>query len=67
MRPNELTHTEWDPASQQPIDKTSAARIRKVGDAAGQVAPAPTTTASAPVGGAVPPTVGTDETEEVTG
>jgi anaerobic selenocysteine-containing dehydrogenase len=64
---NELTPTEWDPASKQPIYKTSAARIRKVGDAAGQVAPAPTTTASAPVGGAVPPTVGTDETEEVTG
>ncbi|MFJ3086425.1 molybdopterin oxidoreductase family protein [Streptomyces sp. NPDC086838] len=55
---NELTPTEWDPVSKQPLFKTAAARLRRLG-ATGSPAPAPTTTASAPVGGsAVPPTTG---------
>jgi anaerobic selenocysteine-containing dehydrogenase len=54
---NELTITEWDPVSKQPLFKTAACRIEKVGDAAGRVAPAPTTTASRPIAG-VPATAG---------
>ena len=59
---NELTITEWDPVSKQPILKNAAVRIAKIAD--GTVAsPAPTTTASRPVspagrGRRVPPTVG---------
>ncbi|TRW44078.1 molybdopterin oxidoreductase family protein [Georgenia yuyongxinii] len=52
---NELTVTEWDAASKQPLFKTAAARVRKVADGAGP-APAPTTTASAPLAAGVPPT-----------
>lgn len=55
---NELTITEWDPASKQPIFKTAAARIRKVRDGDGTPSAAPTTTASAPVAASVPATVG---------
>ncbi|MFD1829902.1 molybdopterin oxidoreductase family protein [Streptomyces desertarenae] len=55
---NELTITDWDPVSKQPIFKTAAAHLRRV-EAATAPAPAPTTTASAPVAaGAVPPTRG---------
>ena len=46
---NELTITDWDPASKQPIFKTAAARISKVRSGDGP-APAPTNTASAPAG-----------------
>ena len=46
---NELTITEWDAASKQPIFKTAAARISKVRSGDGP-APAPTNTASAPAG-----------------
>ncbi|WP_185981744.1 molybdopterin oxidoreductase family protein [Skermania sp. ID1734] len=54
---NELTITDWDPASKQPIYKTAAARIRLAqhGDSP---APAPTTAASAPVDDSIPPTTG---------
>ncbi|WMY78079.1 nitrate reductase [Citricoccus sp. I39-566] len=45
---NELTLTDWDAVSKQPIFKTAAARIRRLADGQGP-APAPTTTASAPV------------------
>jgi len=45
---NELTITEWDPASKQPLYKVGAVRVTKVADAVGTPAPAPTTTASAP-------------------
>src|SRR5215204_2002985 len=45
---NELTITEWDPASKQPLYKVGAVRVTKVADADGTPAPAPTTTASAP-------------------
>jgi anaerobic selenocysteine-containing dehydrogenase len=68
---NELTPTDWDPVSKQPIFKTAAARLTRIagGDGiggrqsaepAGRVgaAPAPTTAASRPVTAGVPPTRG---------
>ncbi|TWH20351.1 molybdopterin oxidoreductase family protein [Prauserella rugosa] len=55
---NELTVTDWDPASKQPIFKTAAVAVRRVVAGEGTPAPAPTTTASAPVTGGVPPTRG---------
>jgi anaerobic selenocysteine-containing dehydrogenase len=66
---NELTITDWDPASKQPIFKTAAAALRRVGAGDGP-SRAPTTTASAPVSGGVPPTRGgsdalADETFDV--
>jgi anaerobic selenocysteine-containing dehydrogenase len=65
---NELTITDWDPVSKQPIFKVAAARVSKVADANGEASPAPTTTASVPVtdgaGGPTPTeTVGGDEAE----
>ncbi|WP_338774577.1 molybdopterin oxidoreductase family protein [Nocardia vulneris] len=54
---NELTRTELDPASKQPLFKTAAAAIRRIEPGTGP-APAPTTTASKPCGAAVPETVG---------
>jgi anaerobic selenocysteine-containing dehydrogenase len=45
---NELTITEWDPASKQPLYKAGAVRVTKIADAGGTPAPAPTNTASAP-------------------
>ncbi|MEU8349478.1 nitrate reductase [Streptomyces sp. NPDC048845] len=55
---NELTITDWDPVSKQPLFKTAAARLRRV-EAGGGPAPAPTTTASAPAtAGTVPATRG---------
>jgi ferredoxin-nitrate reductase len=67
---NELTITEWDPASKQPLYKIGAVRVTKVADARGTPAPAPTTTASAPTSGvSVPETVGGEvaEVEEIVG
>ncbi|GGY11183.1 molybdopterin oxidoreductase family protein [Streptomyces minutiscleroticus] len=56
---NETTVTDWDPASKQPLFKTAAAAVTLVRRGDGQVAPAPTTTASAPsVEGAARPTAG---------
>jgi predicted molibdopterin-dependent oxidoreductase YjgC len=46
---NELTLTDWDPASKQPIYKTAAARVTRIGDSGGQPSPAPTNTGSKPV------------------
>jgi anaerobic selenocysteine-containing dehydrogenase len=46
---NELTITEWDPVSKQPLFKVAAVQVRKVADAGGSLAPAPTTTASRPL------------------
>jgi anaerobic selenocysteine-containing dehydrogenase len=55
---NELTVTDWDPVSKQPIFKTAAAQLhrRRTGENGG--AAAPTTAASAPVNGHVTATVG---------
>ena len=67
---NELTLTDWDPLSKQPMFKTAAASVRLL-SRDGQPSLAPTTTASAPVASAsgvtVPPTVGgtNAEVEEV--
>jgi anaerobic selenocysteine-containing dehydrogenase len=59
---NELTITEWDPVSKQPLFKVGAVRVTKVADANGESSP--TTTASAPVSaGTVPATVGGEGAE----
>lgn len=58
---NELTLTDWDPVSKQPIFKTAAAQLRRRGATNNGAAAAPTTTASAPVNGQVPATVGGDD------
>jgi anaerobic selenocysteine-containing dehydrogenase len=55
---NELTITDWDPVSKQPLFKTAAAQVRRIARGDGEPAPAPTTTASAPVAGSAPPTRG---------
>jgi anaerobic selenocysteine-containing dehydrogenase len=55
---NELTITDWDPVSKQPIFKTAAAQLCRRGSASHGAAAAPTTAASAPVHGQVPATVG---------
>jgi anaerobic selenocysteine-containing dehydrogenase len=47
---NELTITDWDPASKQPIFKTAAAAVRKAADGDGTASAAPTTGAAAPTG-----------------
>jgi ferredoxin-nitrate reductase len=44
---NELTITDWDPVSKQPLFKVAAVRVEKLADGDGASA-APTTTASAP-------------------
>jgi predicted molibdopterin-dependent oxidoreductase YjgC len=55
---NELTLTDWDPVSKQPLFKTAAAAIRRLAAGDGTPSAAPTTTASAPVRGSLPPTRG---------
>ncbi|MFH8436777.1 molybdopterin oxidoreductase family protein [Streptomyces sp. NPDC018007] len=56
---NETTVTDWDPASKQPLFKTAAAALALVEKGAGRSAPAPTTTASAPLRtGGIRPTRG---------
>jgi anaerobic selenocysteine-containing dehydrogenase len=65
---NELTITQWDPASKQPLFKTAAARVTKVASGDGEPAPAPTNTGSAPVRGGAKATAGgaaAEVTEEV--
>jgi anaerobic selenocysteine-containing dehydrogenase len=54
---NELTITEWDPVSKQPLFKAAACRVERVASGDGAAAPAPTTTASRPLA-PVPPTAG---------
>ncbi|MGY2079614.1 molybdopterin oxidoreductase family protein [Modestobacter sp. SYSU DS0657] len=69
---NELTITDWDPVSKQPLFKAAAARVERIAAGDGHSA-APTTTGSRPVTGDVPPTVGgpaaesTEELATVTG
>jgi ferredoxin-nitrate reductase len=48
---NELTITEWDPVSKQPLFKVGAVKVTKVAEANGEPSPTPTNTASAPVAG----------------
>jgi ferredoxin-nitrate reductase len=67
---NELTITEWDPASKQPLYKVGAVRVTKISGSGGTPAPAPTTTASAPASDdVVSATAGGEEAEvkETTG
>nr|WP_281363241.1 nitrate reductase [Nocardioides perillae] len=52
---NELTMTDWDPASKQPLFKTAAATATRLRGADGEPSRAPTTTASRPVGDGGPP------------
>jgi hypothetical protein len=61
---NEMSVNDWDPVSKQPLYKTAAARIRTLGRGDGQPPPAPTTTASAPVGTEVAATRGEPDTLE---
>jgi ferredoxin-nitrate reductase len=53
---NELTITEWDPVSKQPLFKVAAVKITKIADGGGEPSLAPTTAASAPIanGGPTP-------------
>jgi predicted molibdopterin-dependent oxidoreductase YjgC len=44
---NELTVTEWDPVSKQPVYKVAAVKVEKIA-ATDEPSPAPTATASAP-------------------
>ncbi len=61
---NELTITEWDPVSKQPLFKAGAVKVTKVAATDGSPAPAPTNTASKPAGnGRVPETAGGAEAE----
>nr|WP_211239587.1 nitrate reductase [Jiangella gansuensis] len=55
---NELTLTDWDPASKQPLFKTAAARVERIEAGDGSPSPAPTTTGSRPVAANVPATTG---------
>ncbi|MFF7244549.1 molybdopterin oxidoreductase family protein [Embleya sp. NPDC008237] len=59
---NELTLTDWDPASKQPIFKTAAAALRRIGPGPGP-APAPTVGASAPAEPGIDGTRGGPEAE----
>ncbi len=63
---NELTLTDWDPVSKQPLVKLAAVRVLKVADGTGPSA-APTTTASAPVASNVEPTRDGSEVHEQIG
>jgi anaerobic selenocysteine-containing dehydrogenase len=55
---NELTITDWDPVSKQPLVKLAAVQVTKVAGSDGRPAAAPTTTASDPIASGVPATVG---------
>ncbi|CAL9479848.1 Nitrate reductase [Nocardiopsis dassonvillei] len=61
---NELSATAWDPVSKQPLFKSAAVRLRPLGPGGGRPSPAPTTTASAPVGAEVAGTRGEADTLE---
>jgi anaerobic selenocysteine-containing dehydrogenase len=55
---NELTLTDWDAVSKQPIFKTAAAAVRKVRLSRAGQSQAPTNTGSAPALASLPPTRG---------
>jgi anaerobic selenocysteine-containing dehydrogenase len=59
---NELTLTDWDPLSKQPMFKTAACRVTLV-SRDGRPSQAPTTTASAPAVASLPPTTGGADAE----
>lgn len=60
---NELTLTEWDPVSKQPLFKNAAVKVERIRSGTGP-APAPTTTASRPArSAAVPATTGGPDAE----
>ncbi len=61
---NEMTVSDWDPVSKQPLYKTAAAGLRLLGRGYGRPSSAPTTTASAPIGAEVPATRGAADTLE---
>ncbi|WP_241474815.1 molybdopterin oxidoreductase family protein [Nocardiopsis xinjiangensis] len=63
---NEMTVSDWDPVSKQPLFKTAVARLRPLGEGDGRPAPAPTTTASASLDHRVAATRGTPDTSEET-
>ncbi len=65
---NELTITEWDPVSKQPLFKVGTVKVTKVADGQGEPSSAPTNTASAPAedgpdGPQPEPTTGGDAAE----
>ena len=62
---NELTITEWDPASKQPLYKVGAVGVTKVATSDGTPAPAPTNTASAPTSAGSVPEIAGGEAAEV--
>jgi ferredoxin-nitrate reductase len=51
---NELTITDWDPVSKQPVLKVAAVRVSRI-DAEQRFSPAPTETASRPIEGVIGP------------
>ena len=55
---NELTITDWDPVSKQPLFKTAAAQVSRIKKGGGTPSSAPTTTGSRPVAATVPSTTG---------
>jgi anaerobic selenocysteine-containing dehydrogenase len=55
---NELTITEWDPVSKQPLFKIGAVEVEKLAGQERSSAPAPTTAAARPIAGTVPETRG---------
>src|SRR3954453_20264437 len=61
---NELTITDWDPVSHQPLFKIAAVRVEKLADGDGRSAPAPTTTASEPVTARIAATAGGADVKE---
>lgn len=59
---NELTITEWDPVSKQPVFKNAAVQVERTAAGTGP-APAPTTTASRPATTKLPETRGGEDAE----